>query len=137
MGGVITFAGTRVETSLLELKWCNQRLLSIIQHFFMKPRPVTFIGKSGHQKYAYGHSPSYRWLSVIDAIRNNLNNSHAVCITSVISDVNMDSKPLLYFTPQNTLKVRYVRVINITNQEHSYLHFQGSHTPFWEWGRGL
>ena len=38
----------------------------------------------------YGHSPSYRWLSVNSAIRNNLNFSHAVCFTSVISDVNMD-----------------------------------------------
>ena len=31
----------------------------------------------------YVHSPNYRWLSVIGAIRNNLNSSYAVCFTFV------------------------------------------------------
>ena len=51
----------------------------------------------------------------------NLNCLHAVCITSVISDVNTDRKLPLYFKPQNKLKVSYVRMMNISYQEHSYL----------------
>ena len=32
----------------------------------------------------YDHSPGYRWLTVVQS-KNNLNFSHAVCITSAIS----------------------------------------------------
>ena len=70
----------------------------------------------------YGHSVSYWWLSVICAIRNILNFSHAVCFTSVnIFDVYWDRELLLYFKPKNTLKVSYIRVINISYPEHRYL----------------
>ena len=56
----------------------------------------------------YGQPLTYRWLLVISAIRNNLNFSHAVCFTSVISDVNTDRKLLLYLKPQkHVLKVSY------------------------------
>ena len=88
----------------------------------VKPK-ATGLPVVGHVQleWTYGHSPSYRWLSVIGAIGNNLNFSHAVCFTFVISAVNTDRKLPLYFKPQNTLNVCYVRVINISYQEHSYL----------------
>ena len=52
----------------------------------------------------------------IGAIRNNMNFSCAVCSISVISEVNMDRKLLLYYKLEKILKISYVRVINISYQ---------------------
>ena len=51
----------------------------------------------------------------------NLNFSHAVCFTSIISDVYTDRKLLLYFKHKNTWKVGYVSVIIVSDQEHNFL----------------